>query len=1724
MSMLPPTSTPTPTPVARSTDEVTQPSSLSAEASSHRLPDLTPAEWEVEARAAAEEAESRDGPAAGALRYAAARILEDRLGDVAAAVDHLEAAVGRPPSVTFLPVLRALRIQALDGGSVWAAIDYLDAEIAVSASVSQRARLEVERAYLLEDRLLASEPARQALERALRLVPGHRGAMVAAQAIAERSGDPALLRDTLERRLSTAATALERSRMLTRLALLNEVDGKLVDALTLFGRALDEDTRGDPAPVARAGLRRVAARLGRDLELLRGISLEAEATAPGPARAPWLAIGASLSRYRLTSLERATASIEAALTDDPDDLALLATACEDHLAAARWDRAVDLLDRQALLTTDRDLATALRGLAGHVAEQHSRDDQAAAARFRLVLDVHPSDPIALHALERIASRTGDAAGQVELAVAAVGRADDPAERAALAMRAAEISESALHDLEAAVGLARRALDAVPGYGPAVHLLERLYPTLGRWQEMLAVVDGEAELGERTAAAAHPSREGAPEVGAAGSSAAGPAAGSAAEEGAARRLERLGLLYEERLGDPGKAMALFAEWSLLGSRRAGGLLALLRAAEKAGDALVAAEAALKLGTEVTGTPDDARVAWRYRAATLYEERAAADDEAIRAYESVLELVPTFRPALVGLARAHHRRMGFEALTRVLSRLAACEPNPAHGSALEVEAARIEAEHLARPEAALEALGRALALDTTNLGGVDYYVRVLQRLGRAEELAAALGTMAEKIADPAARAAILRRQAEVLEWQLRRMREALMVTEKALQSAGAARGRVAGLATAELVQERLYQVLGRQGDVAALQASRLGLPSGRQADDAAKGLTGRRVDLALRLPDSEQAASLLGRVLEESPGELFALEAQIALLRRLGRDRDAAAALERMAEATKDRETRVALWRSALAARERMGESPVEALPLFERMVEADPESDALVRFERLVTRRGDPARVIVARRLMAEQAPDGRTRAVFLWELGLAHAEAGDLRGAGADFERALEMDPAFLPAVRALGRLRERLGEVRAAAELLVRQGHLTKSPERAAECFRHAARLYVQVIGDEEPAAACLEELLGLEPDADADFQTLEVILTKRRENDRLAQALRRRAAAGTREQRRDRLLHLAELVHGDRPSEAAEALAAAVELDGRSVTALLRLAELLFELGRPAEAVATFRRAIAASTDPKTVSGAWIRIGDIADSDLGDAALAVSAYRTALLSSGEDIRALGGLLRGLVRQRDYLEAAAILKRLASVDPDREARVAHFIALGEMLAGPADDPEGAAEAYEQALELDPTHAAAMDRLDALLTLLDEPARLATALTRYLEIDRGATEKRLRLASLWSGSLASPQRAVEELRIVVGSRPDHVAARAELARVLEEATRVAEAVSEHLAILKIEPLRLDSLRSLRRLFERMGDRNRAGRALAALTALGFVDPGEGRALREGRARWSAEPTGVISPSDFDAYIRHPAERHPATTLLASMAEVVPRLYSVNIEDWGVSKADRLGPRSEDPIRPLVQRVATALGIDQQFDIYLARTGATEVEIDATQPPALLVPPTLLALPRQEAFLQLGRQLGRLRARTHVANRVDAQELPLLVAAGVRLMFPDYGRGAAPEDKLNELAQKIARVLPRRQRRGFEQAVLSFREGGVFDSERWRIGLSHTGYRAALVISGDVLGAFETIVRQDRRLAAVAALDPEELLKGARASAEIVEMINFALSEELATLRGRIGAG
>src|SRR5204862_1426261 len=121
-------------------------------------------------------------------------------------------------------------------------------------------------------------------------------------------------------------------------------------------------------------------------------------------------------------------------------------------------------------------------------------------------------------------------------------------------------------------------------------------------------------------------------------------------------------------------------------------------------------------------------------------------------------------------------------------------------------------------------------------------------------------------------------------------------------------------------------------------------------------------------------------------------------------------------------------------------------------------------------------------------------------------------------------------------------------------------------------------------------------------------------------------------------------------------------------------------------------------------------------------------------------------------------------------------------------------------------------------------------------------------------------------------------------------------------------------------------------RARLENVIAILTSLGMAEADDEHGARQARQRWSEEPRGALGVSDFEELVRHPAERHPATALLLTLTEVIPRLHPINLEEWGVTRADRLGARADDPVRAMIQRLAALFGIEEAFDVYLARAG------------------------------------------------------------------------------------------------------------------------------------------------------------------------------------------------
>ena len=196
-------------------------------------------------------------------------------------MDHLQLALDEPPAATFRPILRALRIHAIETGSVWTAIDLLDVEIVGGDDGGARGPTWPSRRPSCSSTACSRGPGPgRPGRRRWRWSPATTGRCWPWRRPRCARGTPP--RRRCSRRCWSGGCAPPPPRPSGRACSAawrcwpRRIRSGTAEALALWARALDEDGGRGTAALARAGVRRVAAQLGNDGELARAVGLEAE--------------------------------------------------------------------------------------------------------------------------------------------------------------------------------------------------------------------------------------------------------------------------------------------------------------------------------------------------------------------------------------------------------------------------------------------------------------------------------------------------------------------------------------------------------------------------------------------------------------------------------------------------------------------------------------------------------------------------------------------------------------------------------------------------------------------------------------------------------------------------------------------------------------------------------------------------------------------------------------------------------------------------------------------------------------------------------------------------------------------------------------------------------------------------------------------------------------------------------------------------------------------------------------------------------------------------------------------------------------------------------------------------------------------------------------------------------------------------------------------------------
>ncbi|WP_157370464.1 tetratricopeptide repeat protein [Vulgatibacter incomptus] len=785
-------------------------------------------------------------------------------------------------------------------------------------------------------------------------------------------------------------------------------------------------------------------------------------------------------------------------------------------------------------------------------------------------------------------------------------------------------------------------------------------------------------------------------------------------------------------------------------------------------------------------------------------------------------------------------------------------------------RISRLHLedGREDEAVEALvaGRRLApRDPLILGEL---ARLLELRGAWDALAEVLVVRAEATVDDGEKAALHLELAAIFDARLEQPERAIEHYREALRLTP---GNDLALASLGRLQHQrgdwdgLYETF--ETEAALAQDPR---------QKAARSFKAARI-LEERLDRVDDAIAIYDEILRCSPGFLPAQKALARLYAGRGRFDDLVALMERELADLEDRDTIIAALAQLAEVHETKRRDLPAAIACHRRILAVAPGHLATIRsLARLAEQLGDWEELLRAHEAEATYTGDQRQVVSLLHQNAeILEEQLGDKGRAIEAWRKVLAITPAYLPALRSLGRLYAQKG---LWSELIRmhRQEAQVAPRDEASELIFRIGELQEEKLCDEARAIDAFREVLASSPGHFPAMRRLARIFRGQGAWRELAELLRLEASTRTDPgERAAALFQVAEILEAETAGadEAARAYEDVLREDPRHVPALRALERILGRSG-DTHRLAGVLETLSSQGGAEDRVAAWSKLTALCLDELGDTARAARSCEAGLTIAPNDLF----LLRCLERIRGGGPRRADARaRIASAVSD--PRVASALLVGAALDRGSSSSEAASDELERAVDADPRNERASELLERQLVRRDEPAKLAALLERRASTaaDAGLRVSLLvRIGELREARLADTEGAIRSYKSALDHDPEHLPALVALARLLEPAGDLRALRDVWLASARAQRAATGGARALARageLSEALRETEAAeahyslalerdpaeATALARLEALAIArgEPAKIAAFYESRARTAASP----STSDLAAAAR-----------------------------------------------------------------------------------------------------------------------------------------------------------------------------------------------------------------------------------------------------------------------
>ncbi len=918
--------------------------------------------------------------------------------------------------------------------------------------------------------------------------------------------------------------------------------------------------------------------------------------------------------------------------------------------------------------------------------------------FKYVLSVDEKDAEALANLDRIYLSLESWADLAQILEMRVKASADVVELVDLYARLGELYEVKLVDLPNAIRAYRRIFDELDkAHEGAIAALARIYEQQGNWQELDGVYLRELEN----------------------------ASGDAAEADIRAKIAHVAA---DKLGQPDRAIETWKAVLDLRGEDPESLHALANLYESQQQWAKLVDI-LEREFDIAGSDED-RVNILTRRARTTSERLGRDDSALEDWNRALDIDYANLAALRAIVDIRRRQGDPNELVSALHQLVDRAASLLEASELiEIfrELGKTYGERLQQPYDAADAWRKLLDV------GPDFEAMdALEAIYRAEEKwtdvidvkmrrAEALGEPAEAIAELRAVAALWRDQVGDPDGARAAYEKILEVDATHDEAFG------------EL--EKLHTTASRWEPLVELLLARF-----ETRDETA---------------DKTELLRRIARVFEEKlEDKNQALDALVNALSLDFHDRETARYLERMAQATgrwaeviqtvngwlkQQTEPREKI-RLCLHLAKWYGDDlghPEYAQPYYAQIIQLDPHNvGAMRQLASLYKKAANWQQMGATLTRALDVATNDLDRKEVLNDLGeLLDAQMQQTEQAITYFQRALEVDTHFLPAIENLERIYAARGQNRELVDVLQRKVPALRDTGEIVSTKLRIAQLYETSLGDAPRAAQVYREVVEADGTNLQGLRGLGRVAEVLEQWAELVTVLERQLEVVTTEREKiEVLMHLATLheEHFLKADLAAQRLEQVLEIDPNHEEAYFKLERAYRKLRQWLDLVNTYDRHIAATLDRKTKVDLYGAIAQVYADEVEDSERAIDAYKNIVDLDEQNVPALEALAKLYDKMGDAQQSIDFMTRVAELTQDTKQRVESFYKIGKALDEKLGDRVAAQERYEMALDLEPSH---LPSLAALRLIAVDSADYDKA-ARYLDQEQSYTQSPRQRAKL----------------------------------------------------------------------------------------------------------------------------------------------------------------------------------------------------------------------------------------------------------------------------------------------------------------------------------------------------------------------------------------------------